>query len=170
MNSDPTESLPSPTPPKHPRLHAFLRHPASLLVWFTLASVLIEEQYPVSHFPMYSGFGDTTWYIYFKTADGDPVQAKRVFKNTVARCKKRYGSLRRDYQKEHDKTRSQLVAADHTIIGGQLIAELKRKAPDKVKRKRRHDAVFNGDVTLVRVDILYRDGEFTTHSRDIATR
>jgi hypothetical protein len=160
----------SPPPPKHPRLHAFLRHPASLLVWFTLFSVLVREQYPVSHFPMYSGFEDKTWYIYFQTADGQPLQTKRVFKNTCARSKKRYGSLAREYMKEIGKEDDRPNAAEHEVIGARLIEEYKRNAPAKVRKKREFDAVFNGEVTLVRVEINFEDGEFTTTEQKIATR
>ncbi len=160
----------STPPPERTRLRAFLRHPASLLAWFTLFSVIVKEQYPFSHFPMYSGFEDKTWYLYFETADGEPLQAKRVFKNTVARCKKRYGSLTKNYMEEHDKRHEELTPADHEAIGGQLIEELKRKAPAKVKKKPEFAAVFDGEVTLVRVEIRYQDGEFTTAERHIATR
>ncbi len=132
---------------KHPKVRAFLRHPASLIVWFTLASVLIREQCPISHYPMYSGFENKTWFLYFKDADGEPLQAKRAFKNTVARCKKRYGSLREDYAKEIGKKKDKLSAEDHAEIGARLIAELKRKAPDKVKKKREFDKVFNAPLT-----------------------
>ena len=155
---------------KRPKVRAFLRHPASLVVWFTLASVVIREQYPISHFPMYSGFEDRTWFLYFKDADGEPLQAKRAFKNTVARCKKRYGSLRDDYVEETGTPHDKLSDADHAEIGGRLIEELKRKAPEKVKKKREFDKVFNAPVTLVRVEIQYGDGEFSRVEKDIASR
>ena len=147
-----------------------MRHPASLIVWFTLASVLIREQYPISHYPMYSGFENKTWFLYFKDAEGEPLQAKRAFKNTVARCKKRYGSLREDYAKEIGKKEDKLSAEDHAEIGGRLIDELKRKAPEKVKKKREFAHVFGAPVTLVRVDIRYEDGVFSKEEQDIASR
>ena len=166
---EPEADPPAPSVWKQ-RWSRFVRHPASLLVWFTLLSVVVREQYPVSHFPMYSGFESETWYIYFETADGNPIQTKRAFRNTVARCKKRYSSLRDDYADEIEKDTGALTEADHEIIGGRLLEELKRKAPDKVKAKPDLDSVFNGEVTLVRVDIRYTGGEFTTEEHDVATR
>ena len=148
----------------------FVRHPASLIVWLTLLSLVVKEEYPISHFPMYSAFESETWFLYFKTADGEPIQTKRAFRNTVARCKKRYGSLRKDYEKAQGKSGDELTDADHEKIAGTLIDELKSKAPDKVKAKPDLDSVFNGPVTLVRVDIRYEDGEFTSEEREIATR
>ncbi len=154
----------------HERLRKFLRHPASLIVWITLFCSAGKEQYPFSHFPMYSGFEDETWLLYFKRADGEPIQAKRAFRNTVARAKKRYGSLRDDYLEETGKEFDDLADADHEIIAGRLIEEYKANAPAKVKAKPDLDDVFNGPVTLVRIDVAYRDGEFRFSETELATR
>ena len=167
---DTETSNPAPSKWKQ-RWARFVRHPASLLVWFVILLSIVKEQYPFSHFPMYSGFERQTWYLYFKTADGEPIQTKRAFRNTVARCKKTYGTIRNDYLEETGKMHADLTDADHEIIGTRLIETLKEKAPDKVKKKPDLDSVFNGPVTLVRVDIEYTDdGEFITFEKEVATR
>ena len=154
---------------RHPRIHAFLRHPASVLVWFTLFSMAVKEQYPFSHFPMYSGFASETWYVYLKTADDQPIRTKYVFKETPSHCKKRFGSLQGAYLDKTGKEWDDLTDEDRAIIGADLIKELKEDAPEKMRRKRKLENIFHGPVTLVWVDIRYLDGKFEVKERDIAT-
>lgn len=139
---------------RHPRIAAFLRHPASILVWFTLFSLVIKEQYPFSHYPMYSSWGSSTHYFYLSDADG-PIQAKTVFKVSVPRMKKLYGGILEGVEDELGKSHSELTDADFAEAGRRLLQQLREEAP--AKRRKKHGAIIDSELTVVRVDIA-RDG------------
>ena len=79
-----------PKPRATPHLVRFFRHPISALFWFTVISLIVREQYPFSHYPMYSGFSSKTYYFYLAGEGGQPIKAKRIFKKSIPKMKKLY--------------------------------------------------------------------------------
>ncbi len=76
----------STSPP--PTLAARLaRFPFKLLVVVVVFSLVVEEYFPFSRFPMYSKPDDETWYVYVADAQGQPVAMLRHFgvSNTFVR-------------------------------------------------------------------------------------
>ncbi len=61
----------------------------------TLICLVVEEQYPFSNFPMYSSFGDRTYYIYLADGAGQPLATKPTAGMTTPTLKKVFdGELR----------------------------------------------------------------------------
>lgn len=50
-----------------------------LLAATVAASLVVEETYPFSHFPMYSRFHPRTWYVYVTDAEDAPLATKPTF-------------------------------------------------------------------------------------------
>lgn len=165
-----TESATPQAPSRPQRFHAdllrFCKHPASVLVWFCLFSLIIKEQYPFSHYPMYSGWSHRTHYFYITNSEG-PVQAKRIFKVSVPRTKKIYGGIVNDIGDERDLPNHELSDADFAEAGRRLLMKLRDEAPPR--RRERFAEIIEGDLSLVRVDIIREGKEFKTEERVIVT-
>ncbi len=63
---------------------------AGLMIVLIVIGQKVGEWYPISHFPMYSVFGKTSWYVYVTNQDGDPIPVERVFSIRAAYLKKVY--------------------------------------------------------------------------------
>ncbi|MGI9241041.1 MAG: hypothetical protein ACR2RV_09575 [Verrucomicrobiales bacterium] len=165
-----TDSAPNQTPSRIQRFHAgllrFCKHPASILVWFCLFSLVIKEQYPFSHYPMYSGWSHRTHYFYVADQDG-PIKAKQVFKVSVPRTKKLYGGIVDEIEDERDLPNHELTEADFAEAGRRLLEKLRDEAPPK--RRKKFAEIIASDLSLVRVDIIRERKEFTTEERTIVT-
>jgi len=150
------------------RCARFLRHPASVLVWVVVFSLIVKENYPFSHYPMYSGFEDKTYYFYL-TSEGEPVPAKPVFRVSVPRIKKIHGNFMKEIAEGRDDgTRpSQLDAEAQAEAGRQLLDQLRAQMPEG--RRERYAGILAKPLTLVRVDIRYEDGTFSKTRREIVT-
>ena len=173
----------------HAGLLRFCKHPASILVWFSLFSLIVKEQYPFSHYPMYSGWSHRTDYYYIADADG-PIQAKTVFKVSVPRMKKIYKGVLGDIldaKRESTGDKGyQLTDTDRAEAGKKVLAQLRKGVPKRRleghmknhERKRLFHPdgrpllvkdIVARDLTLVGVEIR-RDGrEFTTTEKPIVT-
>lgn len=170
----------------------FCKHPASILVWFCLFSLIIKEQYPFSHYPMYSGWSSRTHYFYIADKDG-PIQAKTVFKVSVPRIKKMYGGNNGTLDKVLEAQRKstgnkkyELVEADYAEAGRALLEKLRNGVPKKRLEGQMKDYartplkhpdgspvlvkdVVARDLTLMRVEIERRGGEFLTSEKPVVT-
>lgn len=176
-------------PSKLQRFHAgllkFCKHPASILVWFCLLSLVVKEQYPFSHYPMYSGWSNRTHYFYIADENG-PIQAKSVFKVSVPRTKKLYGGMIDDVKDEQEKNYDQLTDADFAEAGRRLLKQLRAGVPEKRLNSEMKDSernllldsegnpltvrqVVNSNLTLVRVEVR-RDGQqFSSTKNPVVT-
>ena len=178
---------------KSQRFHAgflkFCKHPASILVWFCLLSLVIKEQYPFSHYPMYSGWSHRTDYYYVADENG-PIQAKTVFKVSVPRIKKLYKGEVKDLLEQRRKStknkKYELTPADFAEAGQTLLKELRANVPKKrlegqikdfEKTPKFHPDgrpllvkhIVAGNLTLMKVDIR-RDGtEFVKEESTVVT-
>ncbi len=150
------------------RFGRFCRHPASVLVWFVLFSLVVKENYPFSHFPMYKGFEDKTYYFYVASG-GEPLPAKPMFKVSVPRIKKLHGNLMETLADERDDgTRAyQLGPEAEAEAGRRLLDQLRAQMPGK--RKKKYADTLAKPLTLMRVDIQYADGTFSKTPREVVT-
>ena len=185
--------MPEAKPSRFQRFHAgflsFCKHPASILVWFCLISLVIKEQYPFSHFPMYSGWSDRTDYYYVTDKNG-PVQAKTVFRVSVPRIKKLYKNEIKDFLKEQRKKPGnkdyELTPADYAETGRILLENLRTNVPKKRLEKKVKDwegnperhpdgepvlvkEVIARDLTLVKVDIRREGSQFIREESQVVT-
>ena len=149
-----------------------------------LFSLIIKEQYPFSHYPMYSGWSSRTHYFYIADENG-PIQAKSVFKVSVPRIKKLYGGIVDDIE-DTGKDYRDFTEADFAEAGRRLLKKLRTGVPKKrlggqLKDHERTPLthpdgrplfvkdVVASDLTLVRVDIQREGRKFATEERAIVT-
>ena len=144
-------------------LKRFFRHPVSVIFWITVFSLIVKENYPFSHFPMYKSFGERSHYFYVKSGE-ELVPVKRVFKVSVPRIKKYYGGHMEDIAEERseaagEKIRPYQLPDDAKIEAGKrLLGQLREGMREK--QKRQYAEMIAKPFTLMRVDIIYEDGEF----------
>lgn len=165
-----TESESTKSPSRLQRIHAgllrFCKHPASILVWFCLFSLIVKEQYPFSHYPMYSGWSHRTHYFYIAN-DEEPIKAKRVFKVSVPRTKKLYGGIIEEIEDERGVSNHELTQADFSEAGRRLLKKLRDEAPPR--RREQFAEIMSRNLSLVRVEIVRDKRKFTTEERTIVT-
>ena len=165
-----TESAPTQAPTGFQRFHAGLlrlcKHPASILVWLCLFSLIIKEQYPFSHYPMYSGWSHRTHYFYIANNDG-PLEAKRIFRVSIPRTKKIYGGIVEEIEDERDLPNHELTDADFAEAGRRLLKKLRDETPPR--RRKKFAEIIAGELSLIRVDIIREGNTFHTVERLIVT-
>jgi hypothetical protein len=62
------------------------------MVLLVLALFLIEEQFPFSHFPMYSNIDDNASVVFVADQDGEPVAMRTLFKTSSGTTKKMFNT------------------------------------------------------------------------------
>lgn len=60
------------------------------LVVVTALCLVLREEFPFSHFPMYSSFSNYTYYVYVSGADGKPVPVESITSVRTSKLKKIY--------------------------------------------------------------------------------
>lgn len=156
-----------------PALKRFFRHPVSILFWFIAFSLIVEENYPFSHYPMYKGFSEETFYLYI-ASEGKPVPAKPIFKVSVPKMKKLYGNHMDQIAEERTeasggKIRPYEMGDDAKKEAGERLLKQLRKAVPK-KQQKEYAEILAKPLTLMRVDILYKDGKFTKTPHEIVSK
>ncbi len=103
-----------------------------LFVALVLLSQWLEEWYPLSHFPMYSGFSSSQWYVYLVDEHGEPIAAERDYATRTAYLKKVYVRNLSKHRKNPDKAvqetlefvaarkRERVTAQSLTLMSGQI--------------------------------------------------
>ena len=97
----------------------------SLLLLFTTICLLMQEQFPFSNFPMYSSFGESTYYVYLADSEGKPFATLPTTGMTTP-------TLKKVYQTELDKeirrlrsSRRKLTPYQKRPAGERTLAALK---------------------------------------------
>jgi hypothetical protein len=155
-----------------PYLKRFFRHPVSALFWFVLISLIVKENYPLSHYPMYKGWSEETFYLYIASGD-EPVAAKPIFKVSVPKMKKLYGNHMDDIADERSKASGEKIRPyerpdDAKIEAGvRLLKQLREAVPDKQQKE--YAELLAKPLTLMRIDIHYTDGVFEKTATSVAS-
>lgn len=93
--------------PSHPpstlkRVTGMLLHPVILCIIIAFILVGIGDQYPLSHFPMYSRIDGKAEVLYVTNEKDDPMPLSKMFGNGSAQLKKRFESNLFDVAKTKD--------------------------------------------------------------------
>jgi hypothetical protein len=151
---------------------ALRRFPAKTLVAVTLLCLVLREEFPFSHFPMYSSFEDWTYYVYVTDKSGAPVPLETVTSVRVAKLKK-------VFQSELDALKDQVRAAGGDWPGfGGLALEQRRPAGEAAlawlegvwKEGARPGYGELAPVTFHQVTVEMVDREMTRRDEEVATR
>ena len=103
---------------------AFRGVPCSLLVALAALCLVLREQYPFSHFPMYSSFGDNTYYVHLADGTGTPLPTLHVAGMMTAMLKKMYDSELRKEVERHRSSRRRLTTEQKRVVGDRVLAAL----------------------------------------------
>lgn len=133
------------------------------LLVITVACLLIAEQYPFSNFPMYSSFGDSTYYVYLADGSGAPLSTYATIGVSTATFKKMYESALRAEMRKLRIPRKQLSEEQLQTLGTRVLAQL-RSSPG---------AVGSGNplpetLRLYEVQVRLADGELKKETRLVA--
>ena len=66
--------------------------PVSIAVAFTAICLVVKENFPFSHYPMYSNFEDETYYVWLADSEGEPIAAQNVTYMRLGKIKKVYNT------------------------------------------------------------------------------
>jgi hypothetical protein len=133
------------------------------LLVLTAASLLIQEQYPFSDFPMYSTFGPKTYYLYLADGAGVPIPVLTVLGMRTTTLKKVFATEIRK-EREHFPARpKRLTPAQKQAVGERLLARLKA-SPAAKKRGRKVPNVLR----LYEVNISLVEGHLDKQTELIA--
>ena len=100
--------------------------PFAPLLLLTAACLLIEEQYPFSHFPMYSRFSAGTYYVYLGDGAGRPLPSYTTVGVSTATLKKMYDKELGREAKRLRTRRTALMIDSKRVIAERLLAGFKR--------------------------------------------
>ena len=66
--------------------------PISVAIGLTIVCLAVKENFPFTHYPMYSNFEDQTYYVWLAGGDGAPIPVEKLTYNRLGRIKKIYNS------------------------------------------------------------------------------
>lgn len=88
------------------------------------------EVFPLSHFPMYSGFSERDYYVFVTDRNGKPVATESLAFVRSTKLKKIFNNDLSQIQKQY-KTRKDLLSAEQCRPAGNVtLAQLVELAPD----------------------------------------
>ncbi len=86
----------------------------------TAICLLVKEEFPFSHFPMYESFSDYSFIVYVADRDGEPIPVQSITSQKTSKLKK-------IFSKEQKLVRKQLEAAGVEIDGYQFMTSEQRR-------------------------------------------
>jgi len=125
-----------------------------LLVATVTVSLVVEETYPFSHFPMYSRFHPRTWYVYATDANEEPLATKPTFGTSTPRLKKKLRAKRAELEEQGVGEE-----ASESLAALALLDELAERAEPPPR-----------GLKLWHVELRRGDGRVTRETRLVAER
>ncbi len=140
-----------------------LRRLAPLLL-LSLACLVVREQFPFSHFPMYSSFGHRTTYVFLADGEGAPLATREVAPVSTPTLKKIYeNEVRRET--ERLGVRRSRLPLDARAAAGRRTLEYLHRLPSF-----RPPATGGGEVQLREVTISLRGHRLEKTTETVARR
>jgi hypothetical protein len=138
------------------RCGRFVRRTETLpLVALTAACLLFEEWYPLSHFPMYSSFTSSTYYVYLADGADRPLATLDMAGMNTPALKKVYdGELRRE-RRRIQSSGGTINAEQTQAVGRAVLERVKNSPPAQAAGEALPDVL-----RLYRVDLELREGRF----------
>ena len=155
-----------------PRIRSLARHPLFFLWAFVIFSLVVRENYPFSHFPMYSSIAPETHYFYLTDGEDNKLGTKTNFGMSASNLKKKYHSFLTplaDQRSKESDTRikaSELPVSDQELCGQEIFDFLLPRGEKRGKWTRNKPAA----IRLWRTDIRRKGREIDERSRLIAER
>ena len=140
-------------------IRALRRWLAPLAAFFgiVIGCLALEEEYPFSHFPMYSKFPPHSYYVYIADGEGEPLPLQSMTHIVTSRLKKPFDRMLRDVSKEVGTKKSQLSPEQSEGAGEETLRQLYENSPDFGQTALREAS----PVRLYKAKIVMVDGEIT---------
>ncbi len=135
--------------------------PLSAGIALTALCLALKENFPFTHYPMYSNFSDQTFYVWLADSQGEPIAVQTL-------TGLRTGRIKKVYDKEIDKVRAairdrtgsaprdrELTAAQRRIAGDPTLRWLYGASPPAARAA----LAAAAPLQLFQVDITLADGE-----------
>ncbi len=160
------QTSPPPTDSPHSRpmgsVWKWLRNtPITILALYCAVSLLLEENYPFSHYPMYSNPGADRSYYIVADAAGQPIPIADLTGSTSPQVGKMYRKKAEEAGKPWKLKSSSLTPDLQQKVGEEIFAQLRLYA--KHMKKTLPDKLM-----LQKVDVSYRDGKVTENAEVLA--
>jgi len=158
-------TLPHPDPSLDAgKIRVSWRTPLLFLVFYCVVSSVLKENYPISHYPMYSNpSADRSYYIVADAATGNPLPIATVSGITCPKIGKIWRDKVATLTKKAKISKEELTTEQKQQIGQAIFDELRIHAKDNQRQG------LPDKLTLERVDILYRDGVMSEVHSTLAT-
>ncbi len=131
--------------------------PLAAFFGVVLGCLALEEEYPFSHFPMYSRFPSQSYYLYIADGAGEPLPLQKMTHIVTSRLKKPFDRMLRDVAKEVGTRKSQLSPEQCEGAGEDTLQQLFKNSPAFGQTALR-DA---SPVRLYRARIVMEEGKIT---------
>lgn len=154
------------------RLRSLFRHPLFFLWAFVAFSLGVRENYPFSHFPMYSSIAPETHYFYLSDGEDNKLGTKTNFGMSASNLKKKYHSFLTPLAEQRSREAgrrikaSELPVSDQELCGQKLFDFLLPRGEKRGKWTRNKPA----EIRLWRTDIRRKGSEIDESSRLISER
>ena len=79
--------------------------PISVAIGLTITCLVVKENYPFTHYPMYSNFDDQTYYVWLADRDGEPIPVQKLTYHRLGKIKKIYNDDLQEVREEIGKKR-----------------------------------------------------------------
>jgi len=128
------------------------------LVLSTVLCLMLKENFPFSHFPMYSAFGKRTHYVYLTDGKDRPVPVESITYVRTGRLKKIFNQKLAETAGETGKKKRELTPAERSAAGEHTLRWLYEVT--RPGGKVLLDEL--GSLRLYDVDVTIEDGERKT--------
>ncbi|MEM0897876.1 MAG: hypothetical protein AAGJ79_13445 [Verrucomicrobiota bacterium] len=136
--------------------------PLKFLLVLTVIGLAVEEQYPFSHYPMYSNFDGIDYFVFITDQNGEPLPCK-VMHTSAAKLKKRFNGKIKKAARAADVRERELDRATLATLGRETLESYM----GQTDRDGRMEAVT--EIRLIRVDLLAEDKEITKTEWQVAS-
>ena len=96
------------------------RIPLKLCLLVTVVCLVVKEEFPFSHFPMYESFSDYSFTVYIADRDGEPIPVQSLTSQKTSKLKK-------IFNKEQKLVRKELEGAGVEIDGYRFMTAGQRR-------------------------------------------
>lgn len=135
--------------------------PITILALYCAVSLLLEENYPFSHYPMYSNPGADRSYYIVADAAGQPIPIADLTGITCPKVGKMYRKKAQEAGKPLKLNSSSLPPDLQQKVGEEIFAQLRQYA-------RQLNKEMPAKLILQKIEISYRDGKVTENPEVLA--
>lgn len=161
MDSSPKTNIPPGTSGPARTTVLVLRTPITVLLIYCVISLLLGENYPFSHYPMYSNPGADRSYYVVADASGQPIPIVDLTGITCPKVGKMYRKKAEVAGKPMGINSSSLPPELQQKVGEEIFAQLRLYA-------RQLNKTLPDKLILQKVDISYRDGKVSENPEVLA--